>query len=453
MSNPAQPSHAVAIIGGATAGAEVASRLADKNVEVTVFDMNPRPFGKIEDGLPRWHRALRQKEYESIGARLSKPNIHFVPLTKIGHAIPFAELAKDWGFSAVVLACGAWRDRPLPVEGADQYLGKGLIYQNPFIIAFNHAGEADFPGERFEIKDGAMVIGGGLASIDVAKVLMLETTRAALKKRGHEIDVEELEKKGVPGVLEHLGLKWADLGLKGCTLYYRRRPDDMPLMEVPEGATPERAAKVEQSRKHIINKAIEKFGFQFEPLAIPSGLIVEGGRLVGLRFNRAKVEGKKLITTDETFERRGTYIISSIGSIPEAMPGVAMKGELFPFTDWDLGRMEAFPKIFSAGNVVTGKGNIIASRKHASHVADVLAERYLGLDGAGHAGEEKMLEGVHAAHAETAQRVAGEIVQLPRIESAALAKVRERVKARQQAVGYTGDFKSWLARVTPKGFA
>ena len=48
-----QPRHAVAVIGGATAGAEMAGRLAEQGVAVAVFEQNPRPYGKIEDGLPR----------------------------------------------------------------------------------------------------------------------------------------------------------------------------------------------------------------------------------------------------------------------------------------------------------------------------------------------------------------------------------------------------------------
>ena len=64
--------HLVAVIGGATAGAEVASRLADRGVSVCVFEQNVRPYGKIEDGLPRWHEALRQKEYKTIDEKLSK---------------------------------------------------------------------------------------------------------------------------------------------------------------------------------------------------------------------------------------------------------------------------------------------------------------------------------------------------------------------------------------------
>jgi NADPH-dependent glutamate synthase beta subunit-like oxidoreductase len=49
------PQHAVAVVGGATAGAEAAGMLAARGVTVVVFEQNPRPYGKIEDGLPRWH--------------------------------------------------------------------------------------------------------------------------------------------------------------------------------------------------------------------------------------------------------------------------------------------------------------------------------------------------------------------------------------------------------------
>ncbi|MFO0727311.1 MAG: FAD-dependent oxidoreductase [Myxococcota bacterium] len=444
------PSHAVAVIGGATAGAEVARKLADRGAEVTVFDMNPRPFGKIEDGLPRWHRALRDKEYASITDRLSSPSIHFVPSTKIGRDLSFDALTKDWGFSAVVLACGAWRDRPLPITGAEAYEGKGLIYQNPFIIAFNHSEEANFSGRRFKIEDGALVLGGGLASIDVCKLLMLETVKDRLERRGIRVDIEEMEKKGIPATLEEHQLSLAALEVKGCTLFYRRRAEDMPLMEAPEGATPERLQKVEDSRKKILGKAMEKFGFAFEPLSMPEGLITEGDRLVGLKFQRAKVEGKKLVGTGEHFERRGAYIVSSIGSIPEPMPGLSMKGELFPFTDMQLGRLEGYPTVFSAGNVVTGKGNIIASRKHATLVADEMIERFLGLAEGGHAGEEAIHDAIQKKASAEAAAVAGAIQLLPTVSAADLEKSRQRVAERQRAVGYSGDLNAWLKSVAPR---
>jgi NADPH-dependent glutamate synthase beta subunit-like oxidoreductase len=411
--------------------------------------MNARPFGKIEDGLPRWHSGLRQKEYETIREKLSRPGVEFVPCTKIGRDIPFEAVAREWGFSAVVLANGAWRDRPLPVEGAERYVGKGLIYQNPFIIWFNHAGEQGYQGERFTPEDGALVVGGGLASIDVAKVLMLETTRAKLRERGIEIDMIELEVKGIPKQLEKHGLRFEDLGLAGCTLFYRRRVEDMPLVEIPEDADEKRREKAMNARARLLEKAQEKYGFRVEPLSAPEALLVENGRVVGLRLRRTKMENGKLVTTDETYERRGAYVISSIGSIPEPINGIPMKGELFAFTDWEVGRLEGYPTLFSVGNVVTGKGNIVASRKHAAQVYEDALASFLGLEEDGHAKEAALPSRAESSARQTAGHVVAHLAHAeppaPEVAEAILARVRER----QRAVGYDGDLALWLAKVTP----
>ncbi|MEE8581986.1 MAG: hypothetical protein V3T33_10410, partial [Myxococcota bacterium] len=446
---PTQATPCVAVIGAATSGAEVAGRLAELGALVVVFEQNPRPYGKIEDGLPRWHIALRRKEYQRICDNLGRPGIHFVPRTRIGKDLDFAELARDWGFGAVVLACGAWRDRPLPVEGAEQFVDRGLIYQNPFIIWFNHANEAGYQGPRFEPKDGAIVVGGGLASIDVAKVLMLETTRAKLAKRGIEVGMVALEVRGIPKTLKAHGLAFEDLGLRGCTIVYRRRLEDMPLVEIPEDASPERVKKVRASRKRLLDKAMEKYRFKIEPLAMPDGLLVENARLVGLRFRRTCIEGGRVIPQDERFELRGSYVVSSIGSIPEPIPGIESKGELFRFSDWDLGHLDEYPGVFSVGNVVTGKGNIVASRKHALHVMEAALERFLGLGEVGHEGEDLVAEAAQQSGREEAQRVADQIGAQPPASPEAIAEILRRVRERQQAVGYSGDFKSWIEQVTP----
>ena len=140
------PQQVVAIIGGATAGAEAAGMFADRGALAVVFEQNARPYGKIEDGLPRWHVKLRRKEYELVNEKLDRPGVYFVPLTRIGRDVDFRDLVTDWGFSAVVLAQGAWRDRPLPVEGAERYVGRGLLYQNAFIHWFNHFDRARLQG-------------------------------------------------------------------------------------------------------------------------------------------------------------------------------------------------------------------------------------------------------------------------------------------------------------------
>lgn len=55
------PSHLVAIFGGAVSGAEAAAQFTQRGIPCVVFDQNTLPYGKIEDGLPKWHVKLRDK--------------------------------------------------------------------------------------------------------------------------------------------------------------------------------------------------------------------------------------------------------------------------------------------------------------------------------------------------------------------------------------------------------
>ncbi len=418
-----QAEYAIAVVGGATAGAEAAGIFSQRGILSVVFEQNDRPYGKIEDGLPKWHVALRKKEYEAIDRNLTQPSVYFVPRTKVGRDLDLRELVDDWGFHAVVLANGAWRDRPLPIEGAESYLSRGLVYQNPFIYWFNHCHEQSYAGERFEILDDTIVVGGGLASIDVAKAIQLELALRALRARGIEAELVELETKGIPKVLARHDLSWEELGIQGCTLFYRRRAEDMPLVGLPEGANEAKRAKVEKSRARVLEKAISKYLFRVRTLHAPVGLLVENDRLVGLDFARTRVEGGRVQLTDETVQVRGPMVISSIGSIPERLEGVQMNGELYDFQDWDLGRLADFPTLFSAGNVVTGKGNIVDSRKHARHVAGHMTERYL-----------ELAEGVR---------------KLEPLTPEAIESILKRVRDHQDRVGYDGVYRSWIEAVTP----
>jgi hypothetical protein len=282
---------------------------------------------------------------------------------------------------------------------------------------------------------------------------MLETTRAKLRERGIEQDMIELEVKGIPKSLEKHGLKLADLGLAGCTLFYRRRPEDMPLAEIPDDADEKRKEKVLSARRRLLEKAQEKYGFHVEALAAPEALVVENGRVVGLKLRRTKFEGGKLTNTDEVFERRGPYVVSSIGSIPEPIPGIATKGELFAFTDWEIGRLDGYPSVFSVGNVVTGKGNIVASRKHASEVYEAALASFLGVNADGHQAEAALAGAVAGAAGAQAAKIAAEIGKAAPPPRATVDAILEKVRARQKAVGYTGDMKSWLEKVTPPDFA
>jgi len=414
--------------------------LAQRGVLVVVFEQNPRPYGKIEDGLPRWHVKLRKKEYDTINGKLDRPNVHFVPNTKIGRDVAFPELAREWGFSAVVLAHGAWRDRPLELPGADGFVGKGLVYQNDFIYWFNHYRERAYKGPQYDVDDGIIVVGGGLASIDVMKVLQIELVRRALSERGIDEDELEIEAEGIPAVLEEHGLVWDDLGLAGSTLFYRRRIEDMPLAEIPEDADDEKRHKYETTRRRILEKAMQKYCFQVRPLRAPVGFITNGDRVAGLRFQKTKVEGGKAVPIPDAFEDvRAPLVISSIGSVPEPMTGIPQDGLLYHYVDPDLGRLDGYEQVFSTGNVVTGKGNIIASRKHSTGVTARVLGDYLGVPSAQPTAAQEQL--------------AGHVGSKPPLDGAAIEKLLARVHARQEAVGYTCAYQEWLARVTPPDLA
>ena len=447
------PRYAVAVVGGATAGAEAASILADRGITCAVFDQNPRPFGKIEDGLPRWHVKLRRKEFESINSKLDHPLVHFVPSTKIGVTLGLRELAEEWGFSAVILANGAWRDRPLPVDGASAFDGRGLVYQNSFIYWFNHFQESDYDGPRYEISDGAIVVGGGLASIDVVKALQIENARRALATRGVEVDALSIEHAGIPKTLAQHNLSWGDLGLRAAALYYRRRVEDMPLADGGVGLDDSRRAKVEATRRKILDKAMQKYCFDVVPLHVPVGIIgggSDGGDLAGLRFQRTRVENGRAVPVEGEFVGVDSrLVVSSIGSIPEPIDGIKLRGQLYPFSDKDPGKLEGFESVFGTGNVVTGKGNIVVSRKHSIEVTRRVVESFLGLGEVDHGGEESLLDGVSTRGAEAGENVAKWVGERAQLSEAGMRSLLERVRLRQLAVGYEGDYRRWIKRVSP----
>lgn len=425
----------VAVIGGAVSGSEAAARLARRGAIVAVIEQNARPYGKIEDGLPRWHEKLRDQEYEKVDANLQTPNVYFVPRTALGRDVSLDALVSKVGFSAVVLANGAWRDRPLPIPGIDAYQDRGFAYQNSFVYWFNHAHEPSYTGRRYEIPEEVIVVGGGLASVDVAKVVNLELYRRALAGRGIEIDAIELETAGIAETLAKHGIEPASLGVKGATLYYRRRKQDMPLAQAA-GDDPKSIAKAETARVKIMERVERKYLVRFEELASPASAIVEGDRLVGLRFvrNEATADGVRPIPNSE-FEVRAGLVVSSIGSIPLPIPDVAMRGELYDFEDKVTGRLRGQTRVFGLGNVLTGRGNIRDSRENAVVITDYIAASFLGVSEPREPHAE-MAPTPLVSEATLEAAIAPELWATPE----AIREVGRFIEERWKAVGYDGDY-------------
>jgi len=442
---------------------------AQRGALVIVVEQNERPYGKIEDGLPRWHVALRNQEYAKIDENLAHPNVMFVPKTKLGRDVEWETFTGSLGLSAVVLANGAWRDRPQPAA-IDAFNGRGLAYQNPFVYWFNHQTDRDYRGASYEIPDGAIVIGGGLASIDCVKIINFDLYRRALRERGIEVDAEHMEHEGLPKILADHGLTVEELGIKGATLFYRRRAEDMPLVSSDEGNAA-RMAKLEQTRVKLLTKVLEKYLVKFVPLASPLAPLTDetGQHLRGIRFQRNAFIDGKLVATDEILDVETPLIVSSIGSIPEILPGVPMKGELYKWKDWETGELDSGTEVHGLGNVLTGKGNIVESRKNSKKVMARLVEARLGLANATQATragatkatgqtEAEAVEAAHAAEVVEAAHAAARDAIAPMIEAVlsheplsdeAIASIKSWVENRWAEVGYGGDYRAWIESHRP----
>ncbi len=438
------PQYVVLIIGGGVAGAEAAFQFVQRGIRCVVIEQNERPYGKIEDGLPRWHVKLRHQEMKKIDEKLSHPEIHFVPRTKLGRDRGLAEFV-GWAPSAVVLAVGAWRDRPLPLPGIDQYEGRGFFYQNPLVYWFNHYPEPDYRGPQVELSDGALVIGGGLASLDVVKILMLETVTRALVDRGEGVDLYDLERQGIASALSERGLTLADLGLRGCTLVYRRQIEDMPVAEPPEDATPEQIERTTVTRRKLLQKFSEKYLVNFRGQSMPVGYLTDGERLGGLRLAATEVrEGRVVPLAGTEKEIPSRLVLSSIGSIPEPLEGIPMRGDIYHVKETRTGELEGVEGIFAVGNAVTGKGNISASQKHGRSVSQHMLENYLkGVS----TGYEEVWSSSEAQAGSRASAVAELLVGRTPLSGERVARILERVRDLQRRVDYPGDYRAYAASV------
>ncbi|MCG8307561.1 MAG: FAD-dependent oxidoreductase [Cytophagales bacterium] len=435
--------HFIAIFGGAVAGAEAAHQLSKRGFRVVIFDQALLPYGKIEDGLPKWHAKLRDKEEANIDMKINQPNIRFVPGARLGRDVDFEEIL-TWGFSAIILATGAWKDRPLPVEGVDEFVDKGLYYQNSFVHWFNHKHEPAYSGPRFEIMDNAIVVGGGLASLDVVKILMIETVQKALQQRGIDVDMFRLE-HGINKVLDQHDLSLSDLGLKGCTLFYRRRAIDMPLSPMATD-TPEKLEKAQTVRQKILDNFQRKYLFRFRPCCVPVERISKNGRLSGLKFQRTRVEGNKVVGTDEFLEVHTPLVISSIGSIPEMIKGIPSDGNTFSISDTGSCQIDGFDHVFAIGNAVTGKGNINESIKHGKEISEEIMDNFLVWH----------QEDYENWHRQTAAKVDRDIAKIVAViekrkfmPDDVIQSILDKTKKLQENAGFDGDYESWVKRNTP----
>jgi hypothetical protein len=179
---------------------------------------------------------------------------------------------------------------------------------------------------------------------------------------------------------------------------------------------------------------------------VTTGIVVENGRLVGLKLAETKVEGRKAeAVPGSERELRTPLVVSSIGSVPEKLPGINMSGEYYTFAGKDVPRYTQMDRVFGVGNVVTGQGNIRVSLVHSQKVTKRVVDCMESVDGNAGAPAGSAQQQVASA----VDAIGKQIEVIPKLSENQLAEVERQVHALQQKAGFTSDYDSWIAKVTP----
>jgi ferredoxin--NADP+ reductase len=256
-----------------------------------------------------------------------------------------------------------------------------------------------------------LVVGGGLASIDVCKIIQLELVKQKVESQIEGFDIVEMEHKGVAKYLEMHDIDYNTLNIHGATLVYRRDVENMPLTTIPDNADTEMVAKRKLARRKVLENMKNKFLFNIAECTQPTGLHVVDEKLEGLKIIKNEIiNGKPVAIEGSDDTLKGSIIISSIGSLPEPIEGVPMDGSTYNIVDKESGKFDKLDKVHGMGNAVTGKGNIKASRVSAKTVGDLTID---------------LLEDV---------------------SSETINMIDNKVKAWQEKVSYDGNYFEWKAK-------
>ncbi len=292
----------VGIIGAGPSGLTAAYYLALRGYDVTIYEASAKAGGATMYGIPKYRLPIesldKQISYiQSIGVK-----IHFN--TKVGKDISFKEIHDK--YDAVFMGVGfpdAWS---LGVEGEN---AKGSMQAFRYLYMVNS-------GEKVDVGDKVIVVGGGNVAIDAARVS---------RRMGADV-----------------------------TILYRRRVEDMPAdWEEIEGAEDE--------------------GVKIVPQAIPIKVIEdENGHVKALEYLKAEM------VPDERGGRPKPVAIEGSNTIVEATAVMAAIGQMgdYSFLEKEFedkikierGRFivnekqqTGDPKVFAGGDAVNRTADAISA--------------------------------------------------------------------------------------------
>jgi NADPH-dependent glutamate synthase beta subunit-like oxidoreductase/Pyruvate/2-oxoacid:ferredoxin oxidoreductase delta subunit len=277
----------VAVVGAGPAGLSCAYQLARRGYSVTVFEAFGKAGGMLRYGIPRYR--LPADVLDAEIQRIADLGVEIRCNTAVGKDVTLEQLRKD--YKAVFVGIGAHKGLKLGVAGED---APNVFTGTAFL---NHVNS----GERVEVGDKVIVIGGGDTAIDAARVS---------KRLGADV-----------------------------TLLYRRTRAEMPAIK-PE-----------------IEGALEE-GVTIEFLAAPVEILQQDGRAVGMRCIRMDLgepdksgRPRPVPRAGSEFDVPATTIIAAISQEPDFAP----LPDLHEGKDWikaDEWGATAIDGVFSGGDDV-----------------------------------------------------------------------------------------------------
>jgi len=173
----------VAVIGAGPAGIYASNYLAQRGVEVVLFNRDIKPGGLVEYGIFPDKTKLRNGLLNYLNRVLNLPNIHYFGNVKIGRDGDISLDQLRWaGFQAIMVTTGAQNSNWLGLPGEDL---KGVYHANEIVFHYNNYPE--FAQKSFKIGRHVAVIGVGNVTMDIVNYLSLKNTErvvTAYARRG-----------------------------------------------------------------------------------------------------------------------------------------------------------------------------------------------------------------------------------------------------------------------------
>ncbi|MGC9997707.1 MAG: FAD-dependent oxidoreductase [Terriglobia bacterium] len=308
----------VAIAGAGPAGLTAAFYLALLGHHVTMFEAAAHPGGMLRYALPQYR--LPKNTLDREVAVIRGLGVEFTCNTAVGHDITLEELTG--AHDAVLLAFGTWEGEDLAVPG------RGLAGVEPALDFL----EAATRGEKHPVGRSVVVIGGGNAAIDSARTAL---------RFGAEV-----------------------------TIVYRRSREEMPA--------------IAEETAHALEE-----GARLITLAAPVQVLGENGKVTGLEVEKTALgkfdaRGRRApVRTGEKYVIPCDTIIETIGQRVEAgllsKLGLRVTGAGTVEVDpWTLRTGD--PKVFAAGDVVSGAANVSGAMALAKKAAQNIDRQLTGKD-------------------------------------------------------------------------